>query len=175
MAVDAYSRTSASHVWAVGDVTDRLNLTPVAIREAQAFVETAFHDRPTAFDHADVPTSVFSQPPIGSVGLSEAQARHQFGKVDVYMTRFRPMRTILAGREDRVLMKLVVDAKSDRVVGCHVVGPDGPEMIQLAAIAVKAGLTKAQWDSTCALHPTVAEELVTLRERYVPAELMAAE
>ena len=173
--VDTFSRTNVPHIWAVGDVTDRINLTPVAIREAQAFVETAFHGRPTAFDHADVPTSVFSQPPVGAVGLTEAQARHQFGKVDVYMTRFRPMKTILAGQDDRVLMKLVVDAATDRVVGCHVVGPDGPEMIQLAAIAVKAGLTKAQWDATCALHPTVAEEIVTLREKYVPSELMAAE
>ena len=175
VAVDAYSRTNIEHIWAVGDVTDRINLTPVAIREAQAFVATAFHDRPTAFDHADVPTSVFSQPPVGSVGLTEAQARHQFGHVDVYVTRFRPMKTILVGAEERVLMKLVVDAASDRVVGCHIVGPDGPEMIQLAAIAVKAGLTKAQWDETCALHPTVAEELVTLREKYVPNELMAAQ
>ena len=175
VAVDAYSRTGAPHIWAVGDVTDRLNLTPVAIREAQAFVETAFHDRPTAFDHADVPTSVFSQPPVGAVGMTEAQARHAVGEVDVYLTRFRPMRTILAGREDRMLMKLVVDAKNDRVLGCHIVGPEGPELIQLAAVAVKAGLTKAQWDATCALHPTVAEELVTLREPYRPQELMAAE
>ncbi len=173
--VDAWSRTTAPNVWAVGDVTDRINLTPVAIREAQAFIETEFHGRPTRFDHADVPTSVFSQPPVGSVGLSEAEARHRHGKVDVYLTRFRPMKTILAASEERVLMKLVVDAASDKVVGCHIVGPDGPEMIQLAAIAVKAGLTKAQWDATCALHPTVAEELVTLREKYVPSELMAAE
>ncbi len=175
VAVDSFSRTNVPHIWAVGDVTDRLNLTPVAIREAQAFVETAFHGRPTQFDHADVPTSVFSQPPVGVVGLTEAEARHKLGKVDVYLARFRPMKTIFAGREDRVLMKLVVEASSDRVVGCHIVGPEGPELVQLAAIAVKAGLTKAQWDATCALHPTVAEELVTMRERYVPSELMAAE
>ena len=173
--VDRFSKTTADSIWAVGDVTDRLNLTPVAIREASAFAETVFHDRPTAFDHADVPTSVFSQPPVGSVGLTEAQARHQFRTVDIYRTRFRPMRNALAGNDEQVLMKLVVCGESDRVLGCHIVAPEGPELVQLAAIAVKAGLTKAQWDATCALHPTVAEELVTLREKYVPAELMAAE
>jgi glutathione reductase (NADPH) len=175
IAVDEYSRTSAEHVWAVGDVTDRLALTPVAIREAVAFAETVFHDRPTAFDHADVPTAVFSQPPIGCVGLTEAQARHLHGQVDIYLTRFRPMRLAFVADEERILMKLVVERASGRVLGVHIVGHDGPEMIQLAAIAVKAGLTKAQWDATCALHPTAAEELVTLRERYVPQELAAAE
>ena len=173
--VDRWSKTTADNVWAVGDVTDRINLTPVAIREAQAFAETVFHDRPTAFDHADVPTSVFSQPPVGVVGLTEAQARHQVRHVDIYRTRFRPMRNVIGGSDERVLMKLVVDGDTDRVLGCHIVAPEGPELIQLAAIAVKAGLTKAQWDATCALHPTVAEELVTLREKYVPQELMAAE
>ena len=172
--VDEHSRTSVEHIWAVGDVTDRLNLTPVAIREAQAFVQTEFHGRPCAFDHADVPTSVFSQPPVGCVGLSESQARHQYGKVDIYVARFRPMRTLLAKREDRVLMKLVVAQESGRVVGAHMVGPHAPEVIQLAAVAVKAGLTKAQWDETCALHPTVAEEFVTMREPYVPDELSVA-
>ena len=175
VAVDAYSRTNVEHIWAVGDVTDRLALTPVAIREAVAFAETVFHDRPTKFDHADVPTAVFSQPPIGVVGLTEAQARHQFQQVDVYLTRFRPMKLAFVADDERILMKLVVERKSGRVLGCHIVGHDGPEMIQLAAIAVKAGLTKAQWDQTCALHPTAAEELVTLRERYVPQELAAAE
>jgi len=175
IAVDDYSRTNVEHIWAVGDVTNRMPLTPVAIREAVAFAETVFHDRPTAFDHADVPTAVFSQPPVGVVGLTEAQARRKYGKIDVYLTRFRPMRTIFVGGEERTLMKLVVDAASERVVGCHVVGPDGPEMIQLAAIAVKAGLTKDQWDATCALHPTAAEELVTLHEKYRPPELVAAE
>ena len=173
--VDRYSKTTADTIWAVGDVTDRINLTPVAIREAQAFAETVFHDRPTAFDHADVPTSVFSQPPVGVVGLTEAQARHTVRNVDVYRTRFRPMRNVIGGSDERVLMKLVVDGDTDRVLGCHIVAPEGPELIQLAAVAVKAGLTKAQWDATCALHPTVAEELVTLREKYVPQELMAAE
>ncbi len=173
--VDAFSKTTAGKVWAVGDVTDRINLTPVAIREAQAFAETEFHGRPTVFDHADVPTSVFSQPPVGVVGLTEAQARHGRRKVDVYRARFRPMRNALAGNDERVLMKLVVDGETDRVLGCHIVAPEGPELVQLAAVAVKAGLTKAQWDATCALHPTVAEELVTMREKYVPQELMAAE
>ena len=175
VAVDDFSRTTAPNVWAVGDVTDRMNLTPVAIREAQAFVDTVFHDRPTRFSYDAVPTAVFSQPPVGVVGLTEAEARHQYGKVDVYLTRFRPMRTLFAGSEARVLMKLIVDPATDKVLGCHIVGDDGPETIQLAAIAVKAGLTKAQWDATCALHPSVSEELVTLREKYTPPELAAAE
>jgi glutathione reductase (NADPH) len=173
--VDAFSKTNIDNVWAVGDVTDRINLTPVAIREAQAFAETVFHNRPMSFDHKDVATAVFSQPPVGSVGLSEADARHEFGKVDVYLSRFRPMKYAFMNGDERVLMKLVVERGSERVLGCHIVGPDAPEMIQMAAIAVKAGLTKAQWDATCALHPTVAEELVTMREKYVPAELAAAE
>ncbi len=175
VAVDDYSQTNVAHIWAVGDVTDRLALTPVAIREAQAFAETVFHDRPMTFDHADVPTAVFSQPPVGVVGLSEAQARHKLGAVDIYLTRFRPMKTTFVGGGDRMLMKLVVERATDKVVGCHIVGDDSAEMIQLAAIAVKAGLTKAQWDATCALHPSAAEELVTLREKYVPQELAAAE
>jgi glutathione reductase (NADPH) len=175
VAVDDYSRTNVEHIWAVGDVTDRLALTPVAIREAVAFAETVFHDRPTKFDHADVPTAVFSQPPIGVVGLTEAQARRLHTQIDIYLTRFRPMRLAFVADDERMLMKLVVERATGRVLGCHIVGHDGPEMIQLAAIAVKAGLTKAQWDATCALHPTAAEELVTLREPYVPQELAAAE
>jgi glutathione reductase (NADPH) len=173
--VDAFSKTSAGNIWAVGDVTDRINLTPVAIREGQAFAETEFRGKPMSFDHKDVATAVFSQPPVGSVGLSEAQARHEFGKVDIYRSVFRPMKYAFMNGDESMLMKLVVDAKTDRVLGCHIVGSDGPEMIQLAAIAVKAGLTKAQWDDTCALHPTAAEELVTLHSKFVPAELEAAE
>jgi len=173
--VDDFSQTAVPHIWAVGDVTDRMNLTPVAIREAQCFAETVFYDRPMSFSYDAVPTAVFSQPPIGVVGLTEAQARHEYGKVDVYLTRFRPMRTLFAGSETRMLMKLIVDPKSDKVLGCHIVGEEGPETIQLAAIAVKAGLTKAQWDATCALHPTVSEELVTMRDKYRPPELAAAE
>jgi glutathione reductase (NADPH) len=175
IAVDDYSKTSAANIWAVGDVTDRINLTPVAIREGAAFAETEFMGRPTKFDHADVATAVFSQPPVGTVGLSESEARHRFKSIDIYRTRFRPMRTSFAGESDRMLMKLVVCGETQRVLGCHIVGADSAEMIQMAAIAVKAGLTKPQWDATCALHPTAAEELVTLREKYVPQELLAAE
>ncbi len=175
VAVDDFSQTNVPHIFAVGDVTDRANLTPVAIREGAAFAQTVYYDRPTKFDHADIPTAVFSQPPAGVVGLTEAQARHKLGRVDVYRTTFRAMKTAFAGNDEQTLMKLVVCPHSGRVVGCHIVGPDAPEMIQLAAIAVKAGLTKAQWDATCALHPSAAEELVTMHEKYTPAELIAAE
>jgi glutathione reductase (NADPH) len=141
-----------------------MNLTPVAIREAVAFHETVYKNNPQHFDYEAVATAVFSQPPVGTVGLSEAEARRTCsGAVDIYSTRFRPMKYAFTGSDERVLMKLVVDASNDRVVGVHIVGPDAPEMIQLAAIAVKAGLTKAQWDATCAVHPTMAEELVTLK------------
>ncbi|HXQ46778.1 MAG TPA: glutathione-disulfide reductase [Caulobacteraceae bacterium] len=175
IAVDDYSRTNVPHIWAVGDITDRMPLTPVAIREGQAFAETEFHGRPMKFDHADVPTAVFSQPPVGVVGLTESEARHVHREVDIYLTRFRPMRTLFVGGDERMLMKLVVARATNKVVGCHIVGADAPEMIQMAAIAVKAGLTKAQWDETCALHPTAAEELVTMHETYMPHELAAAE
>jgi len=171
VAVDAYSKTNVDNIWAVGDVTDRINLTPVAIREGAAFAETEFYDRPTSFDHEMVASAVFSQPPVGSVGLTEADARHKFGKVDIYRAVFRPMKSTFYGGQDRMLMKLVVDAATDKLLGCHIVGPDAPEMIQMAAIALKMGATKAQWDSTCAVHPTAAEELVTMREKYVPSEL----
>jgi glutathione reductase (NADPH) len=173
--VDEYSRTSTPNIWAVGDVTNRMNLTPVAIREAVAFVETAFKNNPSRFDYDNVPTAVFSQPPVGVVGWSEGEARREFGAVDVYLTRFRPMKTAFMGLEERTLMKLVVERGSERLLGVHIVGPDAPEIIQLAAVAVKAGITKPQWDQTCALHPTVAEELVTMREKYIPPELSAAE
>lgn len=169
--VDEYSKTTAGNIWAVGDVTDRINLTPVAIREGSAFADTVFRDKPTAFDHDHVATAVFSQPPIGTVGLTEAEARHQYGKVDIYRAVFRPMKYTFFGGEERCLMKLVVDAKTDRVLGVHMVGPDAPEIIQMGAIAVKMGITKAQWDATCAVHPTAAEEFVTMREKYVPPEL----
>jgi glutathione reductase (NADPH) len=169
--VDTFSKTNVNNIWAVGDVTDRINLTPVAIREGAAFAETEFRGRPTSFDHVAVASAVFSQPPIGAVGLSEADARHKFGKIDIYRSVFRPMKTTFYGGEERMLTKLVVDAASERVVGCHIVGPDAPEMIQMAAIAIKMGVTKHQWDETCAVHPTAAEELVTMREKYVPPEL----
>jgi glutathione reductase (NADPH) len=169
--VDDYSRTNVDNIWAVGDVTDRLNLTPVAIREGAAFAETEFYGRPTRFDHEMVASAVFSQPPIGAVGMTEADARHALGRVDIYLARFRPMKYAFAGGDERCLIKLVVEAASQRVVGCHVVGPDAPEIIQMAAVALKMGVTKQQWDSTCAVHPTLAEELVTLREKYMPSEL----
>lgn len=174
ISVDELSRTTADNIWAIGDVTDRMNLTPVAIREAVAFHETVYRDNPQAFDYEAVATAVFSQPPVGVVGLTEAEARHSCpGEVDVYVTRFRPMKYAFTGSDERVLMKLVVDAQSQRVVGVHIVGPEAPEMIQLAAVAVKAGLTKAQWDATCAVHPTMAEELVTLKEKQSPAHMAA--
>jgi glutathione reductase (NADPH) len=173
--VDEYSKTTAEDVWAVGDVTDRINLTPVAIREGAAFAETVFKNNPTRFDHELVPTAVFSQPPIGTVGMTEQEARrHCDGPVDVYLSRFRPMKYAFTGEQERCLMKLIVHPETDIILGAHIVAPEAPEMIQFAAIAVKAGVTKAQWDSTCALHPTVAEEMVTMREKYVPSELTGA-
>ncbi|MEH6664096.1 MAG: glutathione-disulfide reductase [Brevundimonas sp.] len=171
--VDGHSKTTADNIWAIGDVTDRMNLTPVAIREAVAFHETVFKNNPQAFDYEAVPTAVFSQPPVGTVGLTEAEARKVCGEIDVYLTRFRPMKTAFYGDDERTLMKLVVQASTGRVVGCHIVGPDAPEMIQLAGIAVKAGLTKAQWDATCAVHPSAAEELVTMRDKQTPQSMSA--
>ena len=164
VAVDEYSRSSVPHISAVGDVTDRVNLTPVAIREAMAYVATEFLNQPTAFDHADVASAVFSRPPVGSVGLTEERAREQGHKLKIYRSTFRPMKHILAGNEQRTLMKMVVDAKTDIVLGVHIAGADAPEIIQVAAVAVKAKLTKAQWDATCAVHPTGAEELVLMGE-----------
>jgi glutathione reductase (NADPH) len=172
--VDEYSKTTADNIWAVGDVTDRINLTPVAIREGAAFAETVFRNNPTVYDHACVPIAVFSQPPVGSVGLSEADARHQLGQVDIYKSTFRPLKQTFFGGEDRTMMKLVVEAKTQKIVGCHIVGEDGPEMIQMAAIAIKMGITKPQWDNTTALHPTAAEELVTMREKFVSPDLGVA-
>jgi glutathione reductase (NADPH) len=171
--VDGHSKTTADNIWAIGDVTDRMNLTPVAIREAVAFHETVFKNNPQAFDYEAVPTAVFSQPPVGTVGLTESEARKACGEIDVYLTRFRPMKTAFYGDDERTLMKLVVQASDDRVVGCHIVGPDAPEMIQLAGIAVKAGMTKAQWDATCAVHPSAAEELVTMRDKQTPQSMSA--
>ncbi|NBW08872.1 MAG: glutathione-disulfide reductase [Caulobacteraceae bacterium] len=172
--VDTLSKTTAENIWAIGDVTDRMNLTPVAIREAVAFHQTVYKNNPQHFDYEAVATAVFSQPPVGVVGLSENEARHTCkGEVDVYLTRFRPMKYAFTGSDERVLMKLVVDADSQKVIGVHIVGPEAPEMIQLAAIAVKAGLTKAQWDATCAVHPTMAEELVTLKDKQTPASMSA--
>jgi glutathione reductase (NADPH) len=169
--VDDHSRTSVDNIWAVGDVTDRINLTPVAIREGAAFAQTEFYANPTTFDHDMVASAVFSQPAIGSVGLSEADARREYGKVDIYLAKFRPMKETFYGGHQRALIKLVVEQGSERILGCHVVAPDGPEIIQMAAIALKMGVTKPQWDATCAVHPTLAEELVTMREKYAPPAL----
>jgi len=163
IAVDHFSNTSVPNIYAIGDVTHRINLTPVAIREGHAFADTVFGKRQVEVDHADIPTAVFSQPEVGTVGLTEAQARAQFSHVDIYKADFRPMKATMSGRDTRVLMKLVVDGASDRVVGCHIVGDGAAEMAQLVGIAVKMKATKADFDATMALHPTAAEELVTMR------------
>jgi glutathione reductase (NADPH) len=165
--VDAFSRTNIESIYAVGDVTDRMNLTPVAIREGVCFANTVFGGEPMAYDHETIPTAVFTQPPTGTVGLSEADARAKYGPVDIYKTTFRPMRYVMPNDETRMLMKLVVRQSDNVVIGCHMVGPDAAEIIQAVGIAVKCGLTKAQFDATCAVHPTVAEELVTMKDKWV--------
>lgn len=163
--VDGYSQSSVPSIYAVGDVTDRANLTPVAIREGHAFADTVFGGRPTAVDHRTIPTAVFSQPEIGTVGLTQAEAKLHHAVVDVYRTRFRPMFNVMAGRDERTLMKIIVDGETDRVLGVHILGPDAGEMAQLVGIAVHMGATKADFDATMAVHPTAAEELVTMRTR----------
>ena len=173
--VDEFSRTSVSNIYAVGDVTNRVNLTPVAIREGHAFADTVFGGKPTPVDHTNVPTAVFSEPEIGVVGLTETQARERLAKFDVYKTTFRPMKATLSGRDTRTFMKLLVDGTTDRVVGCHIVGPDAGELIQVVGIAVKMGATKADFDATMAVHPTAAEELVTMREKAMSYGQRAAE
>jgi glutathione reductase (NADPH) len=175
IAVDGFSKTSVPSIYAVGDVTNRNNLTPVAIREGHAFADTVFGGRSVRVDHADVATAVFSEPEVGAVGLTEAQACAQLAKVDIYKTSFRPMKATLAGRDTRTFMKLVVDGTNDRVMGCHMVGPDAAEIIQLVAIAVKLKATKADFDATMAVHPTASEELVTLREKATSYVREAAE
>jgi glutathione reductase (NADPH) len=145
----------------------------VAIAEARALAETLYNDNPIPVDHAGVPTAVFSNPPLGTVGLTEERARRDYGEVDVYMARFKPMKNTLSGREERTLMKLVVDPRSERVLGCHMLGPDAPEIIQGLAIAVKSGATKRQFDQTVGIHPSAAEEFVTMREKVVRTKLAA--
>lgn len=170
ISVDGWSKTSVPNIYAIGDVTHRINLTPVAIREGHAFADTVFGKRPVQVDHTKIPTAVFSQPEVGTVGLTEAEARAQFSLVDIYKTDFRPIKATMSGRDTRVLMKLVVDGSTDRVLGCHIVGAAAAEIIQAVAIAVKMNATKADFDATFALHPTAAEELVTMRTptvRYV--------
>ncbi|KFL47469.1 glutathione reductase (NADPH) [Sphingobium sp. ba1] len=161
--VDEYSRSSCESIYAVGDVTDRLQLTPVAIREGHAFADTVFGDNPRTVDYDCVPSAVFSHPPLAGVGLTEAQAKNKLGTVRVYTSDFRPMKYVLAGREERALYKMIVDATTNKVVGLHMIGPDAPEILQAAAVAVKAGLTKQDFDDTVALHPSMAEELVLLK------------
>jgi glutathione reductase (NADPH) len=163
IAVDGWSKTSVPNIYAIGDVTHRINLTPVAIREGHAFADTVFGKRPVEVDHSNIPTAVFSQPEIGTVGLTEAEARAQFSLVDIYKTDFRPIKSTMSGRDTRILMKLVVDGTTDRIVGCHIVGDAAAEIVQVLGIAVKMKATKADFDATFALHPTAAEELVTMR------------
>jgi glutathione reductase (NADPH) len=161
--VDDDNQSSVPSIYAIGDVTDRVQLTPVAVREGQAFADTVFGSQPTRVDYANIPHAVFSHPPIASVGMTEGQARDKLGTYKTYVSDFRPMKNVLAGRNERSLYKLIVDEESDKVVGLHMIGPDAPEILQAAAIAVKAGLTKAQFDETVALHPTMSEELVLMR------------
>ncbi len=161
--VDADSLTSVPHIHAVGDVTDRIQLTPIAIREGHAFADSVFGSKPWRVDYNAVPSAVFSNPPLGSVGLTEAQARDTMGTIRVFTADFRPMRNVLAGRNERALYKLIVAEATDKVVGAHMIGPDAPEILQAVAIAIKAGLTKAQFDDTVALHPTMSEELVLMK------------
>ena len=161
--VDADNRTNVPSIFAVGDVTDRVQLTPVALREAQAFADTFFGKTPTQVDYGCIPSAVFSHPPLAGVGLTEGQARNTLGSVKVYTSDFRPMKNVLAGRNERSLYKLVVDGETDRIVGLHMIGPDAPEILQAAAIAVKARLKKSDFDAVVALHPTMAEELVLMR------------
>jgi glutathione reductase (NADPH) len=175
IAVDEFSQTSVPNIYAVGDVTNRVNLTPVAIREGHAFADSVYGGMPTPVDHANVPTAVFSEPEVGVIGLTEKQAAQSLAKVDIYKTTFRPMKATLSGRDTRVFMKLVVDGITNRVVGCHIVGPDAGELIQLIGIAVKMGATKADFDATMAVHPTMAEELVTMREKAMSYGRAAAE
>jgi glutathione reductase (NADPH) len=175
IAVDEFSRTSVPNVYAIGDVTDRVNLTPVAIREGHAFADTVFGGKPTKVDHSDIPTAVFSEPEVGVIGLTEAQAGERYPRVDIYKTSFRPMKATLPGRDTRSFFKLIVDAASDRVLGCHIVGPDAGEMVQLVGIAMKMNATKADFDAVMAVHPTAAEELVTMRTKAYTVERQAAE
>ncbi|CAA3018958.1 glutathione reductase, chloroplastic, partial [Olea europaea subsp. europaea] len=161
--VDEYSQTSVPSIWAVGDVTDRINLTPVALMEGGALAKTLFANKPTKPEYRAVPSAVFSQPPIGQVGLTEEQAIKEYGDVDVYTANFRPLKATLSGLPDRIFMKLIACAKTDKVLGLHICGEDSPEIIQGFAVAVKAGLTKADFDATVGIHPTAAEELVTMR------------
>jgi glutathione reductase (NADPH) len=166
--VDGYSRTSVENIYAVGDVTNRIQLTPVALAEGAAVAATLFDKRPTKPDHTLVPSAMFTQPNVGTVGLTEAEAREHHGEVDIYRSSFRPLKHTLTGRDEKIMMKLIVHPKSDRVLGCHVVGPDAGEIIQGFAVALRCGASKAQFDATIGIHPTAAEELVTMRRKVQP-------
>ncbi len=175
IAVDEFSKTSVENIYAIGDVTDRMALTPVAIHEAMCFVDTVYRGKPRSPDYQYVPTAVFSLPPIGTVGLTEVDAIAEYGAVDVYASRFRPMKHTLTGREHFTFMKLIVEPKSDKVVGCHMIGDDAAEITQGLGIAMKAGATKADFDATIGIHPTAAEEFVTMREKRAAKPAAAAE
>ena len=166
--VDDANQSNVPSVYAVGDVTNRVSLTPVAIREGHAFADSVYGGNPWTVDYATIPTAVFSTPEIGTVGLTESEARSGGREIDIYKAAFRPMRVILAGRDERTLMKLIVDAKSNAVLGVHILGPDAGEIVQMAAIALRLKATKADFDQTMALHPSAAEELVTMRDKWVP-------
>ena len=161
--VDRFSKTNIDHIYAVGDCTDRVQLTPIAIREGQAFADTVFGNEPTSINYDHIPSAVFSHPPMAGVGLTEGEAKNQLGSVKVYVSDFRAMKNVVAGRNERSLYKMVCDGDTGRIVGLHMIGPEAPEIMQAAAIAVKAGLTKKDFDATVALHPTMAEELVLMR------------
>jgi glutathione reductase (NADPH) len=161
--VNADNQTTCPSIYAIGDVTDRVQLTPVAIREGQAFADTIFGNKPTRVDYENIPSAVFSHPPIGGVGMTESEARNRLGSVKVYTSDFRPMKNVLAGRNERALYKMIVNGETEEVVGLHMIGPDAPEILQAAAVAVKARLKKSAFDDVVALHPTMAEELVLMR------------
>ena len=173
--VDEFSRSSQPNIYAVGDVTDRIALTPVAIQEAMAFVDTVYRNKPRGLDHTNVPSAVFSQPPVSTVGLTEPQARETYGPLDIYRSTFRPMKHTLSGRDEKTMMKLIVERATQKVVGIHMVGLDAPEIVQGLAVAVKAGATKDIFDATVGIHPTAAEEFVTMRDPISEPEQKAAE
>lgn len=168
--VDPMSRSSVESIYAVGDCTNRMNLTPVAVAEGRAVAESLFNARPMAIDHHNVPTAVFSQPPVSTIGLTEREARARFGPVDIYVSSFRPMKHTLSGRDERTMMKLIVDRVTDRVLGCHMIGTDAPEIIQGFAVAIRCGATKQQLDTTIGIHPSAGEELLTMRKKLPDPE-----
>jgi len=173
--VDDYSQSSVDSIYAVGDVTDRANLTPVAIREGHAFADSVYGGKDVKVDHSIIPTAIFSQPEMGTVGLTEAQAREQYDEVDIYKTAFRALKNTLSDSQERTFMKLIVDARSDKVLGVHIMGSGAGEVIQAIGIAVTMGATKAQFDATIAVHPTAAEELVTMKEKWQAPVIKAAD